>query len=85
MPTMTPYVTYRTKRLSPAKLERKTPSPYRRPPATPTARGPARLMSRPPPKAAMVNTKLARKNATLTSVMFAPYRLESGSLKTLQE
>jgi hypothetical protein len=33
----------------------------------------------------MVNTKLARKNATLTSVMFAPYRLESGSLKTLQE
>jgi hypothetical protein len=42
-------------------------------------------MSRPPPKAAMVNTKLARKNATLTSVMFAPYRLESGSLKTLQE
>jgi hypothetical protein len=33
----------------------------------------------------MVNTKLARKNATLTSVMFAPYRFESGSRKTLQE
>ena len=32
-----------------------------------------------------VNTKLAKKNAMFTSVMFAPYRLESGSRKTLQE
>jgi hypothetical protein len=51
----------------------------------PTARGPTRLMSSPPPKAAIVNTKLARKNATLTSVMFAPYSSESDSRKTLQE
>jgi hypothetical protein len=33
----------------------------------------------------MANTRLARKKATLTSVMFAPYRLESGSRKTLHE